>query len=71
MAIEVKSRTVSAREAAKIVGLGKDAVYRAIRDGRIPCIQLGRTIRIPTDVIEKMLVEGLPQRNAHSDADAK
>ena len=40
--------TMSAVEVAKALGVGKNAVYAAIKSGRIPNIGIGKTVRIPT-----------------------
>jgi excisionase family DNA binding protein len=41
--------TMSAVELAKALGVGKNAVYAAVRAGRIPNIGIGKTVRIPTN----------------------
>ena len=40
--------TMSAVELAKAMGVGKNAIYEAIKSGRIPNIGIGKTVRIPT-----------------------
>ncbi len=40
--------TMSAVEVAKALGVGKNAIYAAIKSGRIPNIGIGKTVRIPT-----------------------
>jgi excisionase family DNA binding protein len=42
-----KQLTVSVAEAAEITGMTQHAVRRAIRDGTVPCIKVGRLIRVP------------------------
>ncbi len=40
--------------AAKVLSLGKDAVYELVASGELPSIRLGeRTIRIPRALLEK------------------
>ena len=40
--------TMSAVELAKELGVGKNAIYAAVKSGRIPNIGIGKTVRIPT-----------------------
>jgi excisionase family DNA binding protein len=49
--------TLSVPEAAKLLGIGRIAMYRAVRDGRVPALRVGRKpkYRIPTRVIERLL----------------
>jgi excisionase family DNA binding protein len=39
--------TISVAEAAVISGLSEHAVRRAVREGTVPCIKIGRLMRIP------------------------
>lgn len=41
--------TMSAVELAKALGVGKNAIYAAVKAGRIPNIGIGKTVRIPTN----------------------
>lgn len=40
---------LTVKEAAKIARKGNNFVYWGVRDGLIPSIRLGKTIRIPRD----------------------
>lgn len=40
---------MSAVELAKELGVGKNAIYAAVKAGRIPNIGIGKTVRIPTN----------------------
>ena len=40
--------TVTAAEAAAVLGLTPVTVYRMASDGRLPSVRVGRTVRIPT-----------------------
>jgi excisionase family DNA binding protein len=46
--------TCNVAEAARRLGVGRVAVYRAIRSGQIPTLRLGRNIRIPISALERM-----------------
>ena len=52
---ERQSRVVSVREAAKILGIGRDSAYAAARKGEIPTIRIGRRLLVPIDALERML----------------
>lgn len=47
--------TMSVPEAAEFLGLGKNAVYEAVRSGEIPSLRFGRRIRIPSHALLKQL----------------
>lgn len=40
--------TVTAAEAAAVLGLTALTVYRMAADGRLPSVRVGRTVRIPS-----------------------
>ena len=52
-----KKPTLSPVEVAKILGIGKNAVYESVKRGEIPTVGLGRTIRIPTTWVKARLDE--------------
>ena len=52
-----KKPTLSPVEVAKILGIGKNAVYESVKRGEIPSVGLGRTIRIPTTWVQARLDE--------------
>jgi excisionase family DNA binding protein len=51
--------TLSADEAADLLGVGRSTVYRAVKSGDLPAIVLGRTVRIPTVPLLSLLGLGL------------
>lgn len=52
------TRTVSVPEAARILGIGRGQMYQAVARGEIPSIRLGRTIKISTDILRRILESG-------------
>ena len=50
--------TYAIREAARILGLGKNQVYAAARNGELPSIRIGGRILIPRAALERMLEGG-------------
>jgi excisionase family DNA binding protein len=51
-----KERLVlSVPEAGKLLGLGRNASYEAVRKGVIPVIRIGRTLRVPKVAFDRLL----------------
>jgi excisionase family DNA binding protein len=46
---------ISVEEAARRLGIGRHAAYRAIRAGQIPSIRIGNLYRIPLQALERMI----------------
>jgi excisionase family DNA binding protein len=46
---------VSVPEAARILGIGRNAAYEAAARGEIPTIRIGRLRRVPKAALRKML----------------
>lgn len=44
-------------EAAALLRIGRAAAYQGVRDGTIPSIRLGRTIRVPRAKLLELLGE--------------
>lgn len=47
--------TLSVEEAAELVGVGRNAAYRAAHRGDIPAFRVGRKLRIPTAGLLRLL----------------
>jgi excisionase family DNA binding protein len=60
--------TLTCDEVAGILGVGRSTVYRAVKSGDLPAITLGRTVRIPTAPLVRLL--GLAPATEDPDADA-
>jgi excisionase family DNA binding protein len=60
--VVVDKQTVSVREAARILGIGRDTAYEAARTGQLPTIRFGKVIRVPIAALDKLLAEA-GQRN--------
>ena len=48
-------RTYSVREAARVLGLGRNATYGAIYRGEIPALRFGHRIVVPKEALHRML----------------
>ncbi len=51
-------RTFTVREAAQVLGIGRDATYAAVQAGTIPSIRVGRRVVIPREAIGHILAHG-------------
>jgi excisionase family DNA binding protein len=59
MKIQVDSQTYKVAEAAKLLGIGLAGAYKAIENGDLPAIKLGKRFVIAKSTIDKMLrIEG-------------
>jgi len=47
--------TYTPREAARILGTGKGAVYEAIHSGKVRAVRVGRRLYVPASEIAKLL----------------
>ena len=61
--MDVPCRTYSVREAAQILGLGRNHTYGAIYRGEIPALRFGRRIVVPKDALDEMLQNPSMVRN--------
>ncbi len=48
-------KTMSVPEAGRILGIGRDASYQAVKTGQIPAIRIGKLLRVPIVAMERML----------------
>jgi len=53
----IELRTLSVDDVAKILGVGRSAVYEAIRRGEIPALHFGRRIVVPRVALLRLLGE--------------
>jgi excisionase family DNA binding protein len=62
---EEKLLAYSPAQIMPLLGLGRYAVYKAIKENRLPHIRLGRRIIIPVAALEKfMMDEAQPEQRA-------
>ncbi len=48
--------TLSVTQAARILGVGRNTAYEAVRTGAIPSIRVGRRVLVPKAALERLLV---------------
>ena len=54
---EVEPLTYSVETAARLLGIGRNSAFEAIRQGQLPAVRIGRRLLVPRRAIEKMLDE--------------
>ena len=47
--------TVTVEDCAALLGLSRNGAYNAVRAGGIPSIRIGRSIRVPSAALRKLL----------------
>lgn len=47
--------TLTVPEAASILRISRGAAYEAVRRGELPVVRFGRTIRVPTHALNRLL----------------
>ena len=52
------SPTVDVALAGRVLGVGRNTAYKAVRDGSLPAVRVGAQYRVPTAKLREML--GLP-----------
>ncbi len=52
---DTERRTMTVDEVAKVLGLGRNAAYNAVKSGEIPSIRIGNKYLIPMAAIDAML----------------
>ena len=50
--------TYSVPEAARLLGIGRNAAYDAVRRGEIPTIRIGKRLLVPKAALQRMLEIG-------------
>lgn len=53
--MNMNCRTKTVEEVARILGIGRNTAYEAVRSGAIPSIRIGKRYVIPVDALDKML----------------
>jgi excisionase family DNA binding protein len=46
---------VSVREAARRLGIGRDACYALVKEGRLGHLKVGRRVRVPVAALERFI----------------
>ena len=57
---------LSPREAARLLNVSRETIYRMVERAELPAIRAGRTIRIPTEAVTEGAWEGPPTSSGAS-----
>ena len=55
-------------ELATMLKVTRQAVYKWIQQGHLEAVRIGRTVRIPSDEVERLLREGRSPRRVEREA---
>ena len=55
--------TLTVDEAGKLLGIGRNAAYEAVRTGAIPSIRIGKRLLVPRMAIDNMMASASIQIN--------
>ena len=55
-------QTVTIKEVAKLLGVGRDTAYAAVKKGEIPSLKIGGLTRIPLPALERWLAEAAEKK---------
>jgi excisionase family DNA binding protein len=50
--------TYDLREAGRLLGLGRNAIYEAAKTKQVPTIRIGRRLLVPKAALERLLAGG-------------
>lgn len=56
-AVQLDGPLLRPEEAARLLAVKTNWIYEAVRDGRLPCLRLGRHIRFTQAMLERWLSE--------------
>jgi len=48
----MEKRLLKMLEAAEVIGVGRTKIYELVASGELPCVHIGRPVRIPMAAIE-------------------
>jgi excisionase family DNA binding protein len=64
LVVEIVKQTYSVEEAAKLLGIGRNSSYEAVRRGEIPALRIGHRLLIPRLALERLLATAGDGREA-------
>jgi excisionase family DNA binding protein len=56
--MESRATLMDARQVSKRLGVRLHRVYELIREGRLPCVRLGRQVRFDPNALEDFIASG-------------
>lgn len=59
MMADITTKVLSVEETAKVLKIGRNSAYLAVKNGTIPSIRIGKRILVPAAALDKKLSETL------------
>lgn len=56
------ARTYKVEEAARLLGIGRNQCYEALKRGELPSIRIGKRLLVPRTALDRLLENGQPPR---------
>lgn len=53
--------TLTVEEVGRVLGIGRNTAYAAVRDGSIPTLRIGKRYVVPRAALDRLLESGGPQ----------
>ena len=53
-------KTISVKKAAKLIGIGRDSAYAAVKCGEIPAVRIGKRFRVLLVPLEEQFSKKAP-----------
>jgi excisionase family DNA binding protein len=63
---ESPRQTLTVQEAARVLGISRDAAYQAVSTGEIPSFRIGRRILVSRMAIDRLLTAGTTSRQVEA-----
>lgn len=60
----LRRTTLTVEEAGRALGVGRSAAYRAVHEGTIPHIKVGRKVMVPAAAVRRILMIDVPAEPA-------
>ncbi len=51
----MERETLTVEQAAKVLGVGRNTAYQAVRAGELPAIRIGKRLVVPRQAIDRLL----------------
>ncbi|MBI2916487.1 MAG: helix-turn-helix domain-containing protein [Chloroflexi bacterium] len=55
-----EAQTMSVEDCARLLGIGRQSAYEAVRRGEVPAIRIGRRLLVPRAALERLLAQPQP-----------
>lgn len=68
----LEKQTLTVPETARVLGIGRNSAYEAVRTGEIPSLKIGRRVLVPRLAVERLLAgSAIPHGHPAKTAEAR